>query len=323
MTYSCISPREKEVLDLIADENSTKMIAKELFISEHTVITHRKNLMIKLNASNAAGLVRKAYESGVLNLSRQVALFVLIALSVSSVQAQQSLEYEFDPNYLSITRDKDTILHTTTGNMLSNINLRIQEPGETSFVAIRPRINGVQDNPGIVFVQADGTQALRLVTNFNSTGDARVITDEVEITGGSDLAELFEITNQEREIVPGYLVSLDPTAPGKLKISNEPYDKKIAGIISGANGIKPGILMGQDDTMATGDDLVTLSGRTYVMANTSNGDIKIGDMITTSSVAGQAMKATHKKKSRGAIIGKAMTELEDGSGFILVLVNLQ
>ena len=90
-----------------------------------------------------------------------------IFLLITSARGQ-SLEYEFDPNYLSITRDKDTILHTTTGNMLSNINLRIQEPGETSFVAIRPRINGVQDNPGIVFVQADGTQALRLVTNFNS-----------------------------------------------------------------------------------------------------------------------------------------------------------
>ena len=245
-----------------------------------------------------------------------------IFLLITSARGQ-SLEYEFDPNYLSITRNKDTILHTTTGNMISNINLRIQERGETSYVAIRSRLNGVIDNPGVEFVQADGTAALRLVTNFNNTGDARVITDEVQITGGSDLAELFEITNQEREIVPGYLVSLDPTAPGKLKISDEPYDKKIAGIISGANGIKPGILMGQDDTMATGDDLVTLSGRTYVMANTSNGDIKIGDMITTSSVAGQAMKATHKKKSRGAIIGKAMTELEDGSGFILVLVNLQ
>ena len=42
MTQTGISPREKEVLNLIADENSTKMIAKELFISEHTVITHRK-----------------------------------------------------------------------------------------------------------------------------------------------------------------------------------------------------------------------------------------------------------------------------------------
>ena len=86
-----ISPREKEVLDLIADENSSKMITKELFISEHTVITHRKNLMTKLNASNTAGLVKKAYETGLLRLSRQMALFVLLVLSVSSVNAQQTV----------------------------------------------------------------------------------------------------------------------------------------------------------------------------------------------------------------------------------------
>jgi len=35
------------------------------------------------------------------------------------------------------------------------------------------------------------------------------------------------------------------------------------------------------------------------------------------------MRASNKKKSRGAVIGKAMTELVDGEGFILVLVNLQ
>jgi len=222
-----------------------------------------------------------------------------------------------------ITRAGDTVLHTDSGRLLSQFNLRIQENGESAYVNIRSKVNGVNENPGIELVQANGTRAMRLVTNYNNTGDARVITDEVEITGGSDLAELFDITNKEKEVKAGYLVSLDPSAPGKLMISNEPYDKKVAGIVSGANGIKPGILMGQDDTMATGDDLVTLSGRTYVIANVNNGSIKIGDLITSSSVAGQAMKATNKKKSRGAVIGKAMTELKEGQGFILVLVNLQ
>ena len=248
-------------------------------------------------------------------------LFGIFFMMASSLHSQ--LEYEFDPNFMSITRAKDTVLHTTTGRLLTQFNLRVQESGESSYISIRSKVGGINENPGIEFVQDNGTAALRLVTNFNNSGDARIITDEVEITGGSDLAELFEITNHEEEVEAGYLVSLDPAAPGKLKISNEPYDKKVAGIVSGANGIKPGILMGQDNTMATGDDLVTLSGRTYVRANTSNGSISIGDMITTSPIAGEAMKATSKRKSRGAVIGKAMPELEDGEGFILVLVNLQ
>ena len=119
MTQTCISPREKEVLDLIVDENSTKMIARELFISEHTVISHRKNLMTKLNASNAAGLVRRAYESGVLNLSRQVALFVLISLSVSSVKAQQTVvehNSTFDNPHLELHEESDSSSLITFSN---------------------------------------------------------------------------------------------------------------------------------------------------------------------------------------------------------------
>lgn len=168
-----------------------------------------------------------------------------------------------------------------------------------------------------------GVNRLILNTNYSGTGDSRVITDEIEIKGGSDLAELFDITDPVDDIMPGLLVSLDPDHPGKLKLSNTSYDPKVAGVLSGANGVKPGILMGQDETIATGDELVTLSGRTYVMANDTNGSIKVGDLITTSAIAGQAMKATKKKKSRGAVIGKAMTELEKGTGYILVLINLQ
>ncbi len=63
-----ISGREKEILRLVAYEHTTKEIANQLYISTHTVISHRKNLMIKLNAKNTAGLVRKGYETGVLAL---------------------------------------------------------------------------------------------------------------------------------------------------------------------------------------------------------------------------------------------------------------
>lgn len=168
-----------------------------------------------------------------------------------------------------------------------------------------------------------GIVKLSLRSNHNASGDSRIITDEIQIDGGSDLAELFDITDAKEEIEPGLLVSLDPDNPGKLMLSNKRYDTKIAGVLSGANGVKPGILMGQNETIATGDELVTLSGRTYVMANNTNGAIKVGDLITTSDIPGQAMKATKKKKSRGAVIGKAMTELEKGSGYVLVLINLQ
>ena len=63
-----ISNREKEVLFLIAHEKTSKEIANELFISIHTALSHRKNLMEKLEVKNTAGLVRRGFEIGLLKL---------------------------------------------------------------------------------------------------------------------------------------------------------------------------------------------------------------------------------------------------------------
>lgn len=63
-----ISNREREVLELVAFEKTTKEIASELFISTHTAVSHRKNLMDKLNVRNTAGLVRRGFELGFLNI---------------------------------------------------------------------------------------------------------------------------------------------------------------------------------------------------------------------------------------------------------------
>ncbi len=57
---SNLSPREKEILQLIAEEHTSNEIADLLFISEKTVEKHRGKLMEKLNARNLAGLVRIA-----------------------------------------------------------------------------------------------------------------------------------------------------------------------------------------------------------------------------------------------------------------------
>jgi len=57
---SNLSPREKEILQLIAEEHTSAEIGKMLFISEKTVEKHRARLMEKLNTRNLAGLVRLA-----------------------------------------------------------------------------------------------------------------------------------------------------------------------------------------------------------------------------------------------------------------------
>jgi hypothetical protein len=140
------------------------------------------------------------------------------------------------------------------------------------------------------------------------------------IRGGADLAEPFAMSHAGVE--PGTVVVIDAENPGKLKASTRSYDKKVAGIVSGANGIRPGISMIQEDELEAGEN-VALSGRVYVKADTSAGGIEPGDLLTTSSTPGRAMKAADHDQAQGAIIGKAMTPLPDGDGMVLVLVTLQ
>ena len=62
--YSILTPREREVLQLIAEGKSTKAIAKELFVSNKTIEWHRRQLMIKLGAQSVAELVKYAIREG-------------------------------------------------------------------------------------------------------------------------------------------------------------------------------------------------------------------------------------------------------------------
>lgn len=62
-----LTKREREVLDCIAQEMNTKQIATHLYISEKTVEVHRSNLMLKMDVKNVAGLIRRAFETGLLN----------------------------------------------------------------------------------------------------------------------------------------------------------------------------------------------------------------------------------------------------------------
>jgi len=64
-----LSRREKEVLTLISFGYSTDEIGHELHLSKETIKTHRKRIIAKMCAKNAADLVRKAFESRVLSVA--------------------------------------------------------------------------------------------------------------------------------------------------------------------------------------------------------------------------------------------------------------
>jgi hypothetical protein len=140
------------------------------------------------------------------------------------------------------------------------------------------------------------------------------------ITGGADLAEPFQVSG--KEILEGSVMVIDESAPGHLKMSTRAYDTQVAGVVSGANGVQPGIQMSQRGAIE-GTQNVALTGRVYVRADASQGAINPGDLLTTSSTPGHAMKVTDHARAQGAILGKAMSALKEGRDMVLVLVTLQ
>jgi hypothetical protein len=141
----------------------------------------------------------------------------------------------------------------------------------------------------------------------------------LEMGEGLDYAEGFDVSDRSR-VVPGTVMVIDSDHPGKLTASDKPYDTKVAGIVAGAKGLGSGVRLG------TGrfDLDVALAGRVYCNVDGTYGEILPGDLLTTSSTPGYAMKVSDHAKSQGAILGKAMEKLGKGEkGQILVLVTLQ
>ncbi|GJQ59864.1 MAG: hypothetical protein SCALA701_26650 [Candidatus Scalindua sp.] len=174
-----------------------------------------------------------------------------------------------------------------------------------------------------------GTKNPQYELDVNGTTRTKVI----RITGGSDLSEQFAIEKPhnlkdyikkgEFTIEPGMVASIDTQNPGKLLISNKAYDRTVAGIISGAGGVRPGMLMGQTGSITDGEFPVALTGRVYCKADATGQPIKPGDLLTTSDTPGHVMKVSDYDRAHGATIGKAMSSLDNGKGLVLVLVSLQ
>jgi len=184
-------------------------------------------------------------------------------------------------------------------------------------------IDGQYSTAGGGFVRlykADGTTAITLQADVS--GDGRITTQELSITGGSDLSEQFDVGTTSVAPKPGLLVCIDPARPGKLVVSAKPYDRTVAGVLSGAGGVKPGMMMGQEGSVADGQHPVALSGRVYCWCDASQGVIVPGDLLTTSSTPGHAMRVRDHRRAQGAAIGKAMTGLAKGKGLVLTLVSL-
>ncbi len=139
------------------------------------------------------------------------------------------------------------------------------------------------------------------------------------VLSNADCAEDFDIVGVEK-IEPGTVMVIDHE--GALRQSQQAYDKRVAGVISGAGEYRPGIILDKqqlrDNRMP-----VALLGKVFCKVDAHYFPVEVGDLLTTSPTPGHAMKAQDPLKGFGSVIGKALRPLADGQGLIPILIALQ
>jgi hypothetical protein len=161
------------------------------------------------------------------------------------------------------------------------------------------------------------TPATASILTLRSNGNVEVAGD-IQLLN-ADCAEDFDVAEAE-DIEPGTVMVIDQE--GTLKTSEQPYDKRVAGVVSGAGGLKPGIILDKQES-DEGRLPVALMGKVACKVDATYSPIEVGDLLTTSPSAGYAMKAKDSRRAFGAVLGKALRALNEGTEAIPVMVALQ
>jgi hypothetical protein len=144
------------------------------------------------------------------------------------------------------------------------------------------------------------------------------VNNDVILTG-ADCAEEFDIA-AEGDVEPGTVMVLGEG--GSLRVSDHAYDRKVAGVISGAGEYRPGLILDRGNSPRKRLPLA-LVGKVYCKVDAQYGSIAVGDLLTTSPTLGHAMRTADPLKAYGAVIGKALRPLEAGCRLIPILIALQ
>jgi hypothetical protein len=145
-----------------------------------------------------------------------------------------------------------------------------------------------------------------------------VVTGDIQLAN-ADCAEEFSVA-EACSIAPGTVMVLGDDET--LHRSCQPYDKRVAGVVSGGGPYKPGIVLDQQGANSN-RKAIALLGKVYCKVDATYAPIEVGDLLTTSPTPGYAMKTSDPFKAFGAVIGKALRPLTDGKGLIPILIALQ
>ncbi|MFT4088101.1 MAG: hypothetical protein QM658_13320 [Gordonia sp. (in: high G+C Gram-positive bacteria)] len=168
-------------------------------------------------------------------------------------------------------------------------------------------------------VHAESHSGAAAVAGFaKAAGAAGYFDGNVVVTGdiilpGADYAEAM--TTSDPEVNAGSVVVVGHDS--QLHPCRRPYDSAVAGIVSGAGGVRPAIVLDRHSGSAN----LALMGKAWCKATAAGGPIRPGDLLTTSATSGHCQRVDDRSLAFGAVIGKALTGLDDGEGLVRVLVG--
>ena len=143
---------------------------------------------------------------------------------------------------------------------------------------------------------------------FRVDGTGRVFANGGFQPSGADFAASMAVTGDRSKYAAGDLLVIEPTASRRLALAREAYSTLVAGIYS----TKPGLLGTNrkvDESTPQNEVPLAVVGIVPCKVTAENGPIRVGDLLVTSSTAGQAMKGTDRSRMLGAVIGKALEPL--------------
>lgn len=200
----------------------------------------------------------------------------------------------------------DTV--STNGNLYvsGNVGIGTTNPSAKLEISGTAQVDGqlTVGSGGIVFPNNGGTQTVAY------TG----------VTCGGDYAESVDVSGDRTRYEPGDVLVIDSEVSGKFLKSAEPYSTSVTGIYS----TKPGTVGRRQLGPKNADEVpMAMIGIVPTKVTAENGPIRRGDLLVSSSKIGYAMRGTDRGRMLGAVIGKALDNLDSGEGVIEVVVTLQ
>ncbi len=138
--------------------------------------------------------------------------------------------------------------------------------------------------------------------------------------GGADYAESVSVRGNRDEYHPGDVLVIDPESDRRFTLSTEAYSTRVAGVFS----TRPGIVGSKHPLEESPEEIpLAMIGIVPCRVSAENGPIRRGDLLVTSSTPGYAMHGTDRPRMTGAIVGKALQNLDAGIGVIEIMVSLE